>query len=294
MPSRAATLRTVARSSPISSAASAISAVVTRGGRPRRLGPQATSTVARRTFSYTSLKMPSERGTAWRHCRAHGRRHRRGQRHRPGHRRAARRRGDARRPRRHRARRARRRRRRRSSTAAPTRSACPPTSPTLASVEALRDAATSAFGNVHLLCNNAGVGPPAEPQVWLNTPNDWRWTFGVNVFGVANGVHAFLPHMVEHGEDGHVVNTSSPDGGIVAMPNAGGVRVVEGGRRHPDRVPAPPAARPRLAHQRVGAAALGRAAAHRAVDRGPQPARRARPRAAPVAAGHDRGGLQGA
>jgi NAD(P)-dependent dehydrogenase (short-subunit alcohol dehydrogenase family) len=88
------------------------------------------------------------------------------------------------------------------------------------SLEALLAAATSAFGNVHVLCNNAGVGPPAEPQLWLNTPNDWRWTFGVNVFGVANGVHVFLPHMVEHGEDGHVVNTSSPDGGIVAMPSA--------------------------------------------------------------------------
>ncbi len=88
------------------------------------------------------------------------------------------------------------------------------------SVAALLDAATSRFGNVHVLCNNAGVGPPAEPQLWLNTPNDWRWTFGVNVFGVANGIHVFLPHMVEHGEDGHVVNTSSPDGGIVAMPSA--------------------------------------------------------------------------
>ena len=90
----------------------------------------------------------------------------------------------------------------------------------VASVEALRDAAIAAFGNVHVLCNNAGVGPPAEPFLWLNTPNDWRWTFGVNVFGVANGLNAFLPHMVEHGEDGHVVNTSSPDGGIVAMPSA--------------------------------------------------------------------------
>jgi NAD(P)-dependent dehydrogenase (short-subunit alcohol dehydrogenase family) len=90
----------------------------------------------------------------------------------------------------------------------------------VASVEALRDAAIAAFGNVHVLCNNAGVGPPAEPFLWLNTPNDWRWTFGVNVFGVANGLNAFLPHMVEHGEDGHVVNTSSPDGGMVAMPSA--------------------------------------------------------------------------
>ncbi|MHB1583195.1 MAG: SDR family NAD(P)-dependent oxidoreductase [Acidimicrobiales bacterium] len=89
------------------------------------------------------------------------------------------------------------------------------------SVERLRDAAISRFGNVHVLCNNAGVGPPAEPQLWLNTPNDWRWTFSVNVFGVANGVHVFLPHMVEHGEEGHVVNTSSPDGGLVAMVSAG-------------------------------------------------------------------------
>ena len=88
------------------------------------------------------------------------------------------------------------------------------------SVESLFNASVEAFGNVHVLCNNAGVGPPAEPQLWLNTPNDWRWTFSVNVFGVANGLNVFLPHMVEHGEPGHVVNTSSPDGGIVAMPNA--------------------------------------------------------------------------
>lgn len=88
------------------------------------------------------------------------------------------------------------------------------------SLQTLLDATTARFGNVHVLCNNAGVGPPAEPQLWLNTPNDWRWTFSVNVFGVANGLNVFLPHMVEHGEPGHVVNTSSPDGGIVAMPSA--------------------------------------------------------------------------
>src|SRR3954452_2765673 len=51
----------------------------------------------------------------------------------------------------------------------------------LASVEALLSAATSTVGNVHVLGNTAGVEPPAEPQLWLNTPNDWRWTFGVNV-----------------------------------------------------------------------------------------------------------------
>ncbi len=89
------------------------------------------------------------------------------------------------------------------------------------SVQALCDAARERFGPVHVLCNNAGVGPPAEPQLWLNTPNDWRWTFEVNVFGVANGINVFLPHMVEHGQPGHVVNTSSTDGGLVAMPSAG-------------------------------------------------------------------------
>lgn len=88
-------------------------------------------------------------------------------------------------------------------------------------VAAVRDRAGQVFGPVHLLCNNAGVGPPAEPQLWLNTPNDWRWTFEVNVFGVVNGINTFLPHMIGHGEPGHVVNTSSPDGGIVAMPSAG-------------------------------------------------------------------------
>ena len=91
----------------------------------------------------------------------------------------------------------------------------------IVSLQALLAAANERFGDVHVLCNNAGVGPPAEPQLWLNTPNDWRWTFEVNVFGVANGMHVFLPHMVDHGQEGHVVNTSSPDGGIVAMPSAG-------------------------------------------------------------------------
>lgn len=91
----------------------------------------------------------------------------------------------------------------------------------VAAVQSLLQVARSEFGNVHVLCNNAGVGPPAEPQLWLNTPNDWRWTFGVNVFGVANGLHVFVPHMVDHGEEGHIVNTSSPDGGVVAMASAG-------------------------------------------------------------------------
>ena len=80
----------------------------------------------------------------------------------------------------------------------------------IASVQALSEAARERFGIVHVLCNNAGVGPPAEPQLWLNTPNDWRWTFE-DTFAVVR-LNVFMPHMVEHGEDGHVINTSSTDG----------------------------------------------------------------------------------
>ena len=88
-----------------------------------------------------------------------------------------------------------------------------------ASVEALADAAYAAHGAVHVLCNNAGVGPPGG-LIWESTPNDWAWTFGVNVFGVAHGIQAFVPRMLAGGEEGVVVNTSSPDGPIAPMPQA--------------------------------------------------------------------------
>jgi NAD(P)-dependent dehydrogenase (short-subunit alcohol dehydrogenase family) len=88
-----------------------------------------------------------------------------------------------------------------------------------ASVDALAEAAYAAYGAVHVLCNNAGVGPPGGP-VWESTPNDWAWTFGVNVFGVAHGIQAFVPRMLAGGEDGIVINTSSPDGPIAPMPQA--------------------------------------------------------------------------
>lgn len=87
------------------------------------------------------------------------------------------------------------------------------------SVSDLADAAYDAYGAVHVLCNNAGVGPPGG-LVWDSTPNDWRWTFGVNVFGVAHGVQAFVPRMIASGEEGVVINTSSPDGPIAPMPQA--------------------------------------------------------------------------
>ncbi|MFI1399649.1 SDR family NAD(P)-dependent oxidoreductase [Streptomyces sp. NPDC020681] len=88
------------------------------------------------------------------------------------------------------------------------------------SVLALADAAYDAFGAVHVLCNNAGVGSGAEGRMWEHEPNDWAWAFAVNVWGVFHGIQAFVPRMIASGEPGHVVNTSSGDGGIAPLPTA--------------------------------------------------------------------------
>lgn len=89
-----------------------------------------------------------------------------------------------------------------------------------AQVLALADATYDTFGACHVLCNNAGVGSGAEGRMWEHEPNDWRWAFEVNVWGVFHGVQAFVPRMIAGGEPGHVVNTSSGDGGIAPLPTA--------------------------------------------------------------------------
>jgi NAD(P)-dependent dehydrogenase (short-subunit alcohol dehydrogenase family) len=78
--------------------------------------------------------------------------------------------------------------------------------------------AVEAFGKVHVLCNNAGVGPQEDVPMWELPLSDWRWTFAVNVWGVIHGVKAFMPGMLAHGEAGHVVNTSSGNGGLIVLP----------------------------------------------------------------------------
>ena len=82
-----------------------------------------------------------------------------------------------------------------------------------ASVEALADFTYEKFGACHLLCNNAGVSVPNMP-LWETEPSDFKWVHGVNIGGVAHGVQAFVPRMIASGEEGHIINTSSGDGGI--------------------------------------------------------------------------------
>lgn len=76
-----------------------------------------------------------------------------------------------------------------------------------ASVETLADEARTAFGNVQILCNNAGVA--MSGVTWENSVSDWEWVLGVNLFGVVHGIRAFLPGMLDHGEPSAIVNTAS-------------------------------------------------------------------------------------
>ncbi|MFJ8823572.1 SDR family NAD(P)-dependent oxidoreductase [Streptomyces sp. NPDC102467] len=87
-------------------------------------------------------------------------------------------------------------------------------------VMALAEDTYATFGACHVLCNNAGVGSGAEGRMWSHEPNDWKWAFAVNVWGVFHGIQAFVPRMIASGEPGHVVNTSSGDGGIAPLPTA--------------------------------------------------------------------------
>jgi NAD(P)-dependent dehydrogenase (short-subunit alcohol dehydrogenase family) len=88
------------------------------------------------------------------------------------------------------------------------------------SFEALAADVFATEGACHLLFNNAGVTSGGGGKPWEQEANDWRWCFSVNVFGTANGVLSFVPRMLESGEEGMVVNTSSGDGGIAPVPYA--------------------------------------------------------------------------
>ena len=87
----------------------------------------------------------------------------------------------------------------------------------LESVEALRDATLAKYGAVHVVCNNAGVASGAYGRIWEHEVNDWRFAFSVHVYGVINGIKAFVPAMLESGNEGHIINTSSHNGGFAPI-----------------------------------------------------------------------------
>lgn len=85
------------------------------------------------------------------------------------------------------------------------------------SMDALAQASLDAFGAVHLVCNNAGVGGGGMMQQL--TTDDWQWVLGVNLWGVIHGIRVFLPILLQQ-DEAHIVNTASM-AGMVSGPFMG-------------------------------------------------------------------------
>jgi NAD(P)-dependent dehydrogenase (short-subunit alcohol dehydrogenase family) len=67
------------------------------------------------------------------------------------------------------------------------------------------------FGKLHIACNNAGV--PMHGTKLVDVPRgDWEFAIGVNIWGVIHGIRHFVPAILRHGEEGHIVNTASVAG----------------------------------------------------------------------------------
>jgi NAD(P)-dependent dehydrogenase (short-subunit alcohol dehydrogenase family) len=93
-------------------------------------------------------------------------------------------------------------------------------------VDALAQRTLDAFGAVHMLFNNAGVG--AGATVWESTLEDWQWVMGVNLWGVIHGIRTFVPPMLRQAEECHIVNTASITG-LVSGPALGIYKVTKHG-----------------------------------------------------------------
>lgn len=79
-----------------------------------------------------------------------------------------------------------------------------------AAVDRLAAGSVARFGRVDVLCNNAGVS--TFNLMRDQTLDDWRWVFGVNLWGVVHGLQSFVPIMRSQGTPGHIVNTASVAG----------------------------------------------------------------------------------
>jgi len=88
----------------------------------------------------------------------------------------------------------------------------------LRAVQSLAERTLMEFGKVHLVFNNAGVA--IEGPIQEMRHEDWEWLVRVNLWGVIHGVEVFLPHLIEQGEGGHIVNTAS-FAGLVANDGLG-------------------------------------------------------------------------
>ncbi len=80
------------------------------------------------------------------------------------------------------------------------------------------DEAEAAFGKIHVLVNNAGIGiSEPRPGDGIYDYRDIDLAIDVNYKGVLNGIMTLVPRIVKHGEGGHLVSTASK-AGLVPVP----------------------------------------------------------------------------
>ena len=77
-------------------------------------------------------------------------------------------------------------------------------------IEQLAQKTIDAFGEVHLLFNNAGLAIPRLS--WEYELKDWELVLGVNLWGVIHGIRTFIPIMIKQDTECHIVNTASIEG----------------------------------------------------------------------------------
>lgn len=72
------------------------------------------------------------------------------------------------------------------------------------------------FGQVRVVCNNAGVAGIGASVGWEKSVREWQWVLDVNLWGVIHGIRAFMPGMVKR-DEGTIVNTASI-AGLLPLP----------------------------------------------------------------------------
>ncbi len=95
----------------------------------------------------------------------------------------------------------------------------------LEEVEALANDVVDAFGQVNVVCNNAGVGIPTSARNMKL--DDWKWIIDVDLWGPIYGVKVFLPLIEEAGE-GHI-NATSSMAGLISSGMMGAYNVAKHG-----------------------------------------------------------------
>jgi len=82
-------------------------------------------------------------------------------------------------------------------------------------MSAFADRCSAELSRVDVLVNNAGIGLGGP---FVDVPlEEWDTIIGINLKGVVNGCHFFLPKMIAPARGGHVVNIASM-AGYVATP----------------------------------------------------------------------------